>query len=265
MTLNIYGNKLRDFLQRISWFKFVFLLTTLLFALLLLLIIVSPVFIIKPSSFFDNIASTPLLFSITLSIITSSVSTVLVMIFALPVSYCLSRFSFLGKDFIRTIVDIPFAFPETVLGLTLLLFFGHPIFSDFIPIVFTKKGIVVAQFFTAISFAIRILKSSFDSIDTRVELVSRSLGKSQISTFVNITIPLAKHGLVAALLITFARCIGSFGAVLIVGGGMEQKTDTLPVFLFLNLSQGNVEMAITAGIILIVISFISMYFIEKLN
>lgn len=227
-------------------------------------------FIIVPSwgAVWKNMHSSELLFSLRLSLWTAAVSSLLVMLLALPIGYALSRFSFRGKAVVKTIMDLPVAFPELVLGLCLLLLFGKTPFGKFLQqsglnFVFTQKGVVAAQFFTALPYAIRIMKSSFDFINPRIEFVSRSLGYSQWETFLNVTLPLTKSGITAAGVISFARCIGTFGTILILAGGSAGKTDTLPIHLYLNISYGNMDMAVTSGIILIIVSFMAIFIFEK--
>ena len=77
------------------------------------------------------------------------------------------------------------------------------------------------------------------------------------------TLSLAKQGLFATIIITLARCIGTFAAVLFVGGGILMKTETLAIAMYLNLSTGDIDMAITAGILLVIISFITIAVMEK--
>jgi len=207
-------------------------------------------------------------FSLKLSIITGLISTILVMFFALPIGYTLSRFAFPGKGFVKTIIDLPVAFPELVLGLCLLLLFGNSMVGEWLEavglkFVFTKQGVVMAQFFTALPYASRIMKSTFDYIDPRMEFVSRSLGYSMFQTFLNVSLPLAKNGILASTVISFARCIGTFGTVLILAGGSYMKTEVLPVTLYLNISYGNMGMALTSGIVLMVVSFLAIYVFEK--
>jgi molybdate transport system permease protein len=190
------------------------------------------------------------------------------MLLSIPIGYALSRHSFPGKSIIKSILDLPMAFPELVLGLALLLLFGQSFIGktleDFgIKIVFTKLGIVVAQFFTALPYAVRVIYSTFEEINPRYELVSRSLGYGELETFFNVSLPLAKNGLFASTIITFARCMGAFGAVLILAGGSYMNTEILPITLYLNISYGNLGMAITSGILLIVISFIAILVFEK--
>lgn len=160
------------------------------------------------------------------------------------------------------------AFPEIVIGIALLLFLGNYGIGKWldaygIKLVFNSIGIIIAQFFVALPYAIKMLYSTFSHIDSRYEFVSRSLGYSESDTFFNVTLPLAKQGLFATIIITLARCIGTFAAVLFVGGGILMKTETLAISMYLNLSTGDIDMAITAGIILVIISFITIAVMEK--
>jgi ABC-type sulfate transport system permease component len=171
------------------------------------------------------------------------------------------------KGVVKTVLDLPIAFPELVPGLCLLLLFGSTFVGTLfnalgLQFVFTKQGTVVAQFFTALPYASRILKSTFDYIDPKLEFVSRSLGYSIWETFRNVSLPLAKNGILAATVISFARCIGTFGTVLILGGGTYMKTEVLPMTLYFNISYGNMGMALTSGIVLTVVSFEAIYFLN---
>lgn len=241
---------------------------SLLITVLLIFSIASLFLVPDLGDVWENLWSEEMLFSLKLSMITGVISTFLVMLMALPIGYALSRFTFPLKGFAKTILDLPVAFPELVLGLCLLLLFGNTFLGDLLKkiglnFVFTKQGIVVAQFFTALPYASRIMKSTFDYINPRLEFVSRSLGYSQMETFLNISLPLAKNGILASTVISFARCIGTFGTVLILAGGTYMKTEVLPMTLYLNISYGNMGMALTSGILLTVVSFVAIYFFER--
>jgi molybdate transport system permease protein len=260
--------RLRPAVGRISPFKAGLLLCSF-FITGVLVLAVGALFMVP--SFEDvaaNVVSEEMRLSLRLTLITGFVSTVMVMAFALPIGFTLSRLNFFGKGLVKTIVDLPVAFPELVLGLCLLLLFGKTPFGEALSalgldFVFTKKGVVVAQFFTALPYAIRIMKSTFDYINPRIEFVSRSLGYNQLETFLKVSMPLAKNGMLAATVIAFARCIGTFGTVLILAGGSYMQTETLPITLYLNISYGNMGMALTSGLVLVVVSFIAIFIFEK--
>ncbi len=255
-------------LRRINYFRILFILVTQFITLLLVMAIVSLFVVPDFKDIWQNLWSDEMRFSLGLSLSTGLISTCLVMLFALPIGYTLSRFDFIGKGFVKTIIDLPVAFPELVLGLCLLMLFGNRFISNWMEMiglkfVFTRQGVVAAQFFTALPYASRIMKSTFDYIDPRLEFISRSLGYSMFETFLNVSLPLAKSGVLASTVISFARCIGTFGTVLILAGGSYMKTETLPVTLYLNISYGNMGMALTSGILLMVVSFIAIYVFER--
>jgi len=245
-----------------------FITISFIFTLLLFAVIGSLFLIINPSDFFESFFSNEMLFALQLTLSTSILSATLVMLFAIPTAYSLSRYSFPLKSVVKSILAVPMALPEIVLGIAILMLFsnsllGGPLEKLGINIIFTTTGIVVAQFFVAIPYAIRILYSIFNYVNRRYEFVSRSLGYSELETLKNVTFPLAKSGLLAAAVVTLARCIGTFAAVLFVAGGTYLKTETLSIALYLNLSFGNINMAITAGILLVLISFIAIFVLER--
>ncbi len=255
-------------MHKIGWFKTYLILLPLVLTGILLSAILSLLFVPTVAEVWESLLSEEMLFSLKLTIWTSSISTTLVFLVAVPTGYSLARIDFWGKNLVKTIIDLPIAFPELVLGLCLLLLFGSPAVQNVLgklglDFVFTKQGIVIAQFFTALPYAVRIIKSTFDYIDPRLEFVSRSLGYSMFETFIKVSLPLARSGLLAATIIAFARSIGTFGTVLILAGGSYMQTEILPITLYLNVSYGNMPMAITSGIILVIVSFIAILVFEK--
>lgn len=227
-------------------------------------------FALKPSEFYSSLFSEEIIYSVKLSMLTASISTLLVMCCSVPTAYALSRFTFPGKTLIRTILGLPMAFPELVMGLALLLLFGQNFLGPILEILgikvtFSRLGIIIAQFCIAFPYAVKIIYSTFEGINPRYEQVSRSFGYGEFETFRKITLPMARSGLFASAIITFARCIGSFGAVLILAGGSYMYTEVLPVTLYLNISYGNLEMAITSGILLMGIAFLAILSFERLE
>ncbi len=249
-------------------FRLVLLSSAFAITLILVLAVGSLFMVPSPADIMENIWSEEMIFALKLSLSTGLISTVLVMAFALPVGFALSRYRFKGRALVKTIVDLPVAFPELVLGLCLLLLFGRTplgraLSAVGLEFVFTVQGVVVAQFFTALPYSIRIMKSTFDYINPRMEFVSRSLGYGQAETFLRVSLPMARSGMLAATVIAFARCIGTFGTVLILAGGSYMKTETLPIALYLNISYGNMGMALTSGIVLVLVSFLAIFIFER--
>lgn len=206
-------------------------------------------------------------FAIRLSLYTSLISTGFCILFSIPIAYGIERYNFIGKSFINTILDIPMALPPVVSGVALLLLFGNTTFGDILAkyglkFVFNVKGIILAQFFVNVPYLLRILKSTFADINPKLEFVSRTLGYNQIQTFFKVTLPLAKNGLIAGIIITWARAIGEFGAALMLAGSTRMRTETLPISLFLNMSTGDLELGLAAATIIIIISIVSLFVFE---
>lgn len=217
-----------------------------------------------------SITSSEILFAIKLSIITSIISTLACIIVSLPAAYALARYNFRGKSIINAILDMPLALPPLVAGVGLLILFGTTSFGKGladagIEFVFTPLGIVLAQFFVNMPFMFRILRSTFQSINPRYEYVAQTLGSTEMGAFFRVTLPMAKNGLMAGSIITWCRGIGEFGAALMVAGATRMHTETLPISLYLNMSSGDLPMAIASATILIALSLISLFIFEKFS
>jgi molybdate transport system permease protein len=217
-----------------------------------------------------SIASEEIRFAIRLSLLTSITSTLICLVLALPVAYGLERFQFFGRGFINVLLDLPLSLPPLVSGVALLLLFGNTEFGRVLAekglkFVFSVNGVILAQFFIIVPYMVRVLRSTFADINPRLEFVARTLGCSQWQAFYQITIPLARNGIIAGLVISWARAIGEFGCALMVAGATRMKTETLPVALFLNMSVGNLDMAMAAATCLIIISVTALLIFELLG
>ena len=217
-----------------------------------------------------SLQSAEIMFAIKLSLYTSLISTFLCIVTAIPVAYYLARVKSRLSFIINTVLDVPLALPPIVSGVALLLLFGTTQFgrnlsSMGLQFVFTVKGIILAQYFVNVPYMVKVIYTAFSSVSTRMEFVARSLGYNQLETFVKITLPLAKSGIMAAIIITWAKALGEFGAVLMLAGATRLKTETLPLSLYLNMSTGELGLAMAAATILIVISVASLLVFEALG
>lgn len=246
--------------------------STLFLMLLLTLFIFSLLFEIithtSPPDLIANVVSPEIRFAIRLSVLTSVASTFMCILIAIPVSYALSRYDIPGKTLISTMIDLPMALPPIVAGLGLLLVFGTSSIGAHLAdiglkFVFTPLGIVMAQFTVNISLMLRIMRSTFEGINPRYEHVAQTLGCTPFQAFMRTTLPLSKNGILAGSVITWSRGMGEFGAVLILSGATRMKTETLPIALYLNMSSGELDLAIAAATILIFISGITLYLFER--
>ncbi|MBI2868455.1 MAG: ABC transporter permease subunit, partial [Chloroflexi bacterium] len=173
-------------------------------------------------AFTSAILSPEVLFAIRLSIITATASTIIAMVIAVPAAYAISKSSFFGKSLVDSLLDLPIVVSPVAIGAALLVFFSTPLGAAIngrpVTFVFAVPGIVLAQVTIVSALAIRLLKSTFDGIDPRFEQVSRTLGCSKPEAFLRVILPLAKDGLVAAAILTWARAVGEFGATITLAG-----------------------------------------------
>ncbi|OHB76749.1 MAG: hypothetical protein A2Z25_02520 [Planctomycetes bacterium RBG_16_55_9] len=199
-----------------------------------------------------------------LSIWTSFATSFISLLFAVPIGYSLSRFRFPGRVLVDAIVDLPVIFPPLVVGLTLLIFFSQTFLGRWIQgdlgveFVFQRKGIVICQFVSAASLAIRSSITAFDEVDRRFEHVALTLGCTQWGSFRRISLPLALNGIVAGGILTWARAFGLFGPLLIFVGSFRGRTEVISTTVFLEQSVGHLEVALAVAMLMIVVAVIAL-------
>ncbi len=220
-------------------------------------------------TFLETLLSERTLFSIKISLLAATVATITSVILALPAAYALSRFEFKGKYIVDTILELPMVVSPSAIGAMLLIFFSNPLGSwiqeNYIQVVFTFYGIIVAQFVTTLGIATRLIKASMDEIPTRFESVAQSLGVSPFKVFLTVTLPLSKKGIVAASILTWAKAIGEFGATITLAGSMAMKTETLPIAIFMRLATADIEGTVALILILISVGLFTLYGVRLLT
>jgi len=202
------------------------------------------------------------------SFFTSFIALLLVVATAVPVGYALSRYRFFGHSIINTFVDMPIVLPPVVLGISLLAFFGSPIgnwikeaLQHYGISLVSSVGIVMCQYIVSVSYCIRAMKASFDNVDQRLEHVSLTLGCSQEQTFLRVTLPLARNGLIAGGIMAWARAIGVFGPLMVfVGTG--SRVQVMPTKMWLELNVGNIENALVVALVTMAIASIALVIVH---
>ena len=199
------------------------------------------------------------LFALRFTLWTSLLAALLASAAALPCSYVLARCKFTGSSVVDTLLDMPIVLPPLVSGIALLILFG-PVLGNSLAmlglhIVFTPAGVIVAQWFIALPFAIKAFRQAFADIDPRLEKVARTLGFSPFQTFLRVTLPMARSGLISGAMLAWSRAMGEFGATAMLAGITRMKTETLSVAIFLNMSIGDIQFAIATSFIMLLIAF----------
>jgi molybdate transport system permease protein len=220
-------------------------------------------------TFTKAVVSYEILCAVRLTAITTTITTLIAVLLSVPAGYALSRYRFPLHALIDTIIDLPLVLPPLVAGIALLVFFGTPIGqwieAHIMPFVMTTQGIILAQFVPAASFCVRSMKAAYDGVDPRLEQVARTLGCDERQAFLRVTLPLARNGLVAGTIMTWARAAGEFGPILMFCGATRYKTEVLSIAVFLNMSIGQVEMALSVTLILVIMAVVALLAFRKLG
>lgn len=236
-----------------------------LFAVLIL----SLLYFYRVDSFAETILSDRTWFSIRLSLVTATAATFLSVFVAVPSAYALCRFDFPGKSAVDTLLELPMIVSPAALGAMLLIFFNNPmgewIQNHGVQFVFTRNGIILAQFISTVGVATRLIKAALDEIPRRFEDVARTLGASPSAAFYTITLPLCRKGILASGILTWAKALGEFGATITISGAMAMNTETLPIAIYMRLANANIESTVVLILILTVIGLGTLYGVRLLN
>ena len=183
-------------------------------------------------------------------------------IFGTVVAWVFVRHRFPGRNLINGLVDMPFAVSPVVAGYMLLLLFGRngllvPLIDRLgIQVAFALPGMVLATLFVTTPFMIRELIPVLEAFDTRQEKAAATLGANGWQTFWRVTFPALRWGMIYGITLTFARALGEFGAVLVIGGGVQGRTETATLFIYRALDERQYIGAYSAALLLGVFSLI---------
>lgn len=215
-----------------------------------------------PIHFWDVLTSSEALFSIKLSLLTSSAATVCNLIFGLLAAYVLTKYDFAGSSALMITISLPTAIPTAVAGFALLLLWGPQgllgkyidQYTDF-EVMFTTAAIILANIFVTFPLAFGVIKPALDNFDRSYEDAAETMGASRLQTFFYVVLPSLRGALVTGALLTFARSIGEFGSTIMVSGNTPLKTQTAPLFIYSRFQDGDVEGANAIAVVLAIISF----------
>jgi len=208
-------------------------------------------------------------FPIFLSIRVAGAALFAVIVIGVPLSFYMARHDFPGKDVLEAVLTLPLVLPPVVTGFLLLLLIGRqgPVgfFVDWAfdaQMVFTPLAAVLAASVVAFPLMYQSVKAAFQSVDSHLEDVARTLGASELKIFFTITIPLAWPGIVAGMILAYARALGEFGATIMIAGNIPGKTQTLPTAIYFASEANNLTLA---GMYVLVISVITFGMMVGLN
>ena len=210
------------------------------------------------------------LFSLPLSLQVAFAATVLIIVIGLPIAYLLARKNFPGKELLDISLTLPLVLPPTVTGYYLIIAFGR---NGFIgkylyewldwSIMFTWYAAVLASFVVALPLMIKTGRAALESVDSNLINAAYTLGHSEWETALKVTLPLAKRGLLAGIVLSFARALGEFGATLMLAGNIPGKTDTMPLAIYSLSASGDQEQAAGMVVLLTLVATLFLYLANR--
>ncbi len=210
------------------------------------------------------------LFSLRLSLQVAAVATVFVVIIGVFIAYLLARKEFKGKELLDMLFTLPLVLPPTVTGYYLIIIFGRNGYIGKLiyewtgwTIMFTWYAAALASFVVALPLMIKTVRAAIESVDKTLINASYTLGHSEFDTALKVVLPLAKKGIIAGTVLSFARAIGEFGATLMIAGNIPGRTDTMPIAIYSLAAGGDWGKANEMVVILTVMSGVFLYMANK--
>ena len=176
----------------------------------------------------------------------------------------LVRDDFRGKALVNAVIDLPFALPTIVAGLTLLALYG-PKGPLGINVAFTTTGLLLALLFVTLPFVVRTAQPVLQELDREMEEAAASLGASRFQIFRRIVLPNIAPAVLSGMALAFARAVGEFGAVVLISGNIPYKTEVASVYIFGQIESDGVTEAAAVSVVLLVISFTALLLIGALR
>jgi len=205
-------------------------------------------------------------FSLRLSLQVAFAATALIVIVGTALAYLLARKNFPGKELLDTLLTLPLVLPPSVTGYYLIILFGrNGLIGKYLyaltewSIMFTWYAAVLASFVVALPLMIKTGRAAIESVDRNLIMAAYALGHSEFSAARYVILPLAKSGLIAGIVLSFARALGEFGATLMLAGNIPGKTDTMPLAIYSLASSGDWRQAAEMVVILTVTAGVFLY------
>jgi sulfate/thiosulfate transport system permease protein len=206
------------------------------------------------SQFWQEVTSPQARAALELTIGVSVVVTLINVVMGTVIAWVLVRDEFPGKSVVNALIDLPFALPTIVAGLTLLALYG-PHSPLHVSVAYTRVGVGLALLFVTLPFVVRSVQPVLLDLDKEVEEAAWSLGASPALTFRRVVLPSLRGAIVSGAGLGFARALGEFGSVVLISGNLPFKTEVASVFVFGQIENDNVPAAAAVSVVLMLISF----------
>ena len=223
-------------------------------------------------AFFRAVSSPRVIASYQVSFGTSLLAAGINVLFGTVVAWVLVRYRFPGRRALDALVDLPFALPTAVAGISLATiygpngWFGHPILAlSGMKVAYTQLGILVALVFVGLPFVVRTLQPVLEDLELEYEEAAASLGASRLQTIIRVVGPELFPPLVTGFALAFARAVGEYGSVVFIAGNMPMKTEIVPLLIITKLEQYDYRGATAIAVVMLIISFLLLLAINGLE
>lgn len=241
-------------------------------------LIVVPVVALFPKAFsdgveasWDAVTSKNALLALRLTFILAAAAVIVNTVFGIVLAMVMVRQNFWGKRFVNGIIDLPFVVSPVIVGFMFLVLFGRggwlasPADLIGIKVAFSWPGMMLATIFVSLPFVCRELMPVLKEMGIEHEQAAYTLGATRWQTFWRVTLPGVRRALLYGITLTFARAMGEFGAILIVGGAIAGRTETSTLFIFRSLENRQYVAAYSTALILALISFVVLVGLELIK
>jgi sulfate transport system permease protein len=206
-------------------------------------------------SFWEAVTNEQAVAALRLTLIASAVVVVVNAVTGTLIAWVLVRDEFPGKNIVNSLIDLPFALPTIVAGLTLLAFYG-PDSPVGVNLAFTKVSVVLALLFVTLPFVVRAVQPVLLELDTEMEEAAESLGASRATVFRRIVLPNLLPAIIAGGGLAFARAVGEFGSLVLITGNVPFDTQAASVFIFSQVESDNPVGASAASVVLLLVALV---------
>ena len=225
----------------------------------------------SPETFLAAVTTPRVVAALRLSFLLSLGAAAVSALLGLLLGWVLVRYRFPGRRILDALIDLPFALPTAVAGITLTTLYapngwlGAPLARLGIPVAFTPLGIGVALVFLGIPFTVRTLQPVLASLDAEVEDAASSLGANRFETVRRVLVPELLPSFLTGATLAFARGLGEYGSVVFISGNMPMKTEIAPLLVMTKLEQYDVAGATALATVLLVSSFVLLLLLNRLE
>ena len=220
------------------------------------------------SQFWAVVLDTRVLASYRVTFLASLAAALINTVFGLLVAWVLVRYPFPGKKLVDALVDLPFALPTAVAGITLSAIYadsgwlGHLLQQLGIKVAYTPLGIVVALTFVTLPFVVRTVQPVLEEAEAEIEEAAASLGASRWQTFTRVVFPSIRPALLTGFALAFARAIGEYGSVIFIAGNMPYVSEITPLLIISKLEQYDYAGATAIAVVMLLFSFLLLFAIN---